>query len=54
MDRREALKRTTLAIGGMISASTLAVIMKGCSPGKSLMAPYAIYSRTGTDDGGFM
>jgi len=36
MDRREALKRTTLAMGGMISAPTLAVIMKGCSPSRSL------------------
>ncbi len=36
MDRREAIKRTSLAMGGMISAPTLAVIMKGCSPSRSL------------------
>lgn len=36
MDRREAIKRTSLAMGGMISASTMAVIMKGCAPSRSL------------------
>ncbi len=36
MDRREAIKRTSLAMGGMISAPTLAVILKGCSPSRSL------------------
>ena len=36
MDRREAIRRTSLAMGGVISAPTLAVIMKGCSPSRSL------------------
>jgi len=36
MDRREAIRKTSLALGGMISAPTLAVIMKGCSPSRSL------------------
>ena len=36
MDRREAIKRTSLALGGVISAPTLAVIMKGCSPSRTL------------------
>ncbi|MDA0193484.1 MAG: gluconate 2-dehydrogenase subunit 3 family protein [Bacteroidetes bacterium] len=36
MDRREAIRRTSLALGGMISAPTLAVIMKGCTPSRSL------------------
>ena len=36
MDRREAIKKTSLAMGGIISAPTLAVIMKGCSPSRAL------------------
>ena len=36
MDRREAIKRTSLAMGGVISAPVLAALMKGCSPSRSL------------------
>ncbi len=31
MDRREALKRTALIMGGVISAPTLSVLMNGCN-----------------------
>ncbi len=36
MDRREAIRRTSLALGGVISAPTLAVILKGCTPTRTL------------------
>jgi gluconate 2-dehydrogenase gamma chain len=30
MDRREALRKTALVMGGMLSASTMAALLKGC------------------------
>jgi gluconate 2-dehydrogenase gamma chain len=32
MDRREAIKRTALLMGGAVSASAIMGIMKGCTP----------------------
>lgn len=32
IDRREALRRTALIMGGMLSASTVSAILKGCKP----------------------
>ena len=33
MDRREALKRVGMLMGGALSASTIAGVMSGCQPG---------------------
>jgi hypothetical protein len=44
MDRREALRRTTLAVGGVLSAGLVTGVLEGCTPEKVAGEPLAILS----------
>lgn len=42
MNRREAIRRVTLMLGGVVSAPTLAGLLGGCQPGPEPWSPQAL------------
>lgn len=48
MDRREAIKRTAILMGGVVFAPTMAGVMKGCTPSSEKWTP-SIFNKAQAD-----